>query len=113
MLAEKLRLLHNYHCLYSLLLLLQEKACAFGEAAPRYFIPTYTNTHYHYSLLLLRLTTTAHYYHSWARQVLLEKLRQTEAVLRRVTQERDRLIAVSNVMRADLKRAQSQAVTAV
>ena len=37
---------------------------------------------------------------------LAERLRQTEAVLRRVTAERDKLIAISNRLRADLLRAQ-------
>ena len=37
---------------------------------------------------------------------LAERLRQTEAVLRRVTDERDKLIAISNRLRADLLRAQ-------
>ena len=39
----------------------------------------------------------------------MERLRQTEAVLRRVTSERDKLISISNMLRADLKRAQSAA----
>jgi hypothetical protein len=43
------------------------------------------------------------------KEVLIERLRQTEAVLRRVTSERDKLISISNMLRADLKRAQSAA----
>ena len=46
------------------------------------------------------------------KEVLVQKLLQTEAVLRRVTSERDKLISISNVLRADLKRAQSAAVRA-
>eukprot|EP00277_Geminigera_cryophila_P021607 CAMPEP_0179466868 /NCGR_PEP_ID=MMETSP0799-20121207/48116_1 /TAXON_ID=46947 /ORGANISM="Geminigera cryophila, Strain CCMP2564" /LENGTH=76 /DNA_ID=CAMNT_0021271945 /DNA_START=15 /DNA_END=241 /DNA_ORIENTATION=+ len=43
-------------------------------------------------------------------EMLAEKLRQTEAVLRRVTAERDKLISISNMLRADLKRAHSSAL---
>ena len=43
------------------------------------------------------------------KEALAERLRQTEAVLRRVTAERDKLIAISNMLRADLKRAQTAA----
>jgi hypothetical protein len=38
--------------------------------------------------------------------MLVQRLHATEAVLRRVTSERDKLINISNMLRADLKRAQ-------
>ena len=44
--------------------------------------------------------------HTHTQEMLVQRLHATEAVLRRVTSERDKLINISNMLRADLKRAQ-------